>query len=98
MDTPAQDWMDTCCWRCGADDVSPDPDGLLLCQPCRRQIFGTAIPTDGVFQVPHGIYWDGHALDRCWRCVEHHVDPDDELGLCASCREEISDDQGVNAR
>lgn len=81
------DWLDSCCWGCGAQEVTPEVDGRLLCRACRRELLSEA-PVDPLGLARHA-YWESHALRCCWRCMTRAVDPDDEVGMCPSCREQI---------
>lgn len=89
-------YLDDRCWRCGDKEaVNVATDTALLCKRCRRAVYGIPLVNDGpVFPfgggaMQHGIYWDGHALDRCFKCTSNHVDPDDKLGLCETCKQEM---------
>lgn len=84
--TAANDWLDACCWRCGSQESVPSEDGHLLCRPCRRKVFGAQGTSESPLGAIRRIYWEAHALQRCWRCMERPVDPDDDLGLCPRCR------------
>jgi hypothetical protein len=84
---PDPDWLDSCCWRCGSLEVVTATGGRLLCSACRRELF-TEPAMDAVALARHA-YWESHALRCCWRCITGAVDPDDELGMCAVCRQEI---------
>jgi hypothetical protein len=83
----ATDWLDSCCWRCGTADVAPEVGGRLLCAACRRELL--AEPVLDALGLARHAYWESHALRCCWRCMTGAVDPDDEVGMCASCLEEI---------
>ena len=64
----------------------PSRDGRLLCGRCRRALFEGADPSEPPLGTVHRLYWEAHALERCWRCMERPVDPEDDLGLCTRCR------------
>jgi hypothetical protein len=83
----APDWLDSYCWACGTDRVSASTDGAVLCRRCRAQLL--AEPVVDVPGLARHAYWETHALRCCWRCMTGAVDPDDEVGLCPSCREAI---------
>ena len=36
----------------------------------------------------HGMEW---YLTHCWHCEEAEVPPDDDLGLCVSCRADLAE-------
>jgi hypothetical protein len=82
-----EDWLDACCWRCGASDPAEDSLGRLLCRPCIGALAdqGSTLPVDPL-GVVRGAYWDAHVLECCWRCLTGSVDPTDDVGLCAGCR------------
>jgi hypothetical protein len=84
----APDWLDACCWRCGTHEIARgSDDGRLLCRPCREEL--TRDPPIDVAGLARHAYWESHALRCCWRCMTRAVDPDDEVGMCATCREEM---------
>jgi len=74
------DWLDACCWRCGAAEALPDPLGRRLCPTCLAELLEA--PPDGPLRVVRSAYWDAHALERCWRCLTESVDAEDDVGLC----------------
>jgi hypothetical protein len=80
------DWLDSCCWRCGADDFLPDAGGGLLCRPCLDQTSALEDDVTDPVAVSRGAYWTSHALERCWRCMAEAVDPQGDVGLCPDCR------------
>jgi hypothetical protein len=84
---PSTDWLDSCCWSCGTSEVTPDADGRLLCETCRQELLSEPV-ADPLCLARHA-YWESHALGCCWRCLIRAVDPDDEIGMCSSCREQI---------
>ena len=81
------DWLDSCCWGCGTREVVRAADGRLLCRTCREELL--AEPTVDVLGLARHAYWESHALRCCWRCMTRAVDPDDEVGMCVSCREAL---------
>jgi hypothetical protein len=81
------DWLDACCWSCGTEEVTERADGRVLCVPCREELL--AEPSADAVHVARHAYWESHALRCCWRCMHGAVDPDDEIGLCLSCREDV---------
>jgi len=84
----AEDWLDACCWRCGAADAVPDHLGRLLCPPCSAglsEIRPARADGDDPLHVVRSAYWDAHALERCWRCLNESVEAEDEVGLCRTC-------------
>jgi len=81
------DWLDSFCWRCGSQAVDPVADGRVLCGACRNDLDSES-PTDPIGLARHA-YWEAHALRCCWRCMVRAVDPEDELGICRACREQI---------
>ena len=81
------DWLDTCCWGCGTEGVAHEAGGRLLCGSCRQELLSEAV-ADPLHLARHA-YWESHALGCCWRCMTRAVDPDDEVGICSSCREQI---------
>jgi len=91
----AADWLDSRCWRCGAHEHAPQADGRLLCRACRKELLSEP-PVDPLGLARHA-YWESHALRCCWRCMTRAVDPDDEVGMCASCREQIGRHVGEGA-
>ena len=78
------DWLDACCWRCGAAEASPDALGRILCPPCWSALSEpeAASSDDDPLRVVRGAYWDAHALERCWRCLTGSVEAEDDVGLC----------------
>ena len=80
------DWLDEFCWRCGSENVGPSDDGRMLCLACRAKLFDPPTSPENAIRVIHRLYWEFHPLERCWRCLTRSVDPQDELGLCSSCR------------
>jgi hypothetical protein len=86
-DASVPDWLDSCCWSCGTQEVAPHADARLLCGACRRELLSEPV-ADPVGLARHA-YWESHALGCCWRCLIRAVDPDDEIGMCSSCREQI---------
>ena len=40
----------------------------------------------------HGMEW---YLNHCWHCEEAEVPPDDDLGLCTTCREDLAETAAV---
>jgi hypothetical protein len=82
----AHDWLDTGCWRCGSDEATSDGEGRVLCGSCREDLFGVPPMVPGEF-TSERVYWQSHMLECCWRCMGNQVDADDELGLCADCRD-----------
>ena len=84
---PATDWLDACCWSCGTVHAIRLMDGRLLCAPCREEL-STEPPADPIHLARHA-YWESHALGWCWRCMARPVDPDDDVGLCSSCRHQL---------
>jgi hypothetical protein len=94
-----EDWLDACCWRCGSAEAAPDSLGRRLCPPCLADLSDArATPPDDPLRVVRGAYWDAHVLERCWRCLTEHVDPDDDVGLCPGCLASLSvaDASGAN--
>ncbi len=87
-DAPA-DWLDACCWRCGSEEILPQEDDRLLCRTCRVELFGAHDSSLNPVRVSTEAYWESHALERCWRCTTGPVDPDDDVGLCGRCHEEL---------
>jgi hypothetical protein len=81
------DWLDSCCWACGTRRVATTLDGVVLCRPCRKELL--AEPAVDALGVARLAYWESHALRCCWRCLAGAVDPDDEVGMCRSCREDL---------
>ena len=81
------DWLDSCCWSCGTPEVAPHPDDRLLCGACREELLSE--PVADPVGLARRAYWESHALRCCWRCLIRAVDPDDEIGMCSSCREQI---------
>ena len=81
------DWLNECCWACGTDHVAASTDSAVLCRSCRAELL--AEPSVDVPGLARHAYWESHALRCCWRCMTGAVDPDDEVGLCPSCRETI---------
>lgn len=94
----AADWLDAYCWGCGSDRAAPDPEGRLLCRSCRGELFGIPNSSADGMRVAQELYWDSHALERCWRCMERTVDPGDDLGLCGRCRDVLSRPSGGGRR
>jgi hypothetical protein len=82
------DWLDSSCWGCGTDEARVGTDGLLLCRLCRQDLL--AEPVVDAAGLARHAYWESHALRCCWRCLTGAVDPDDEIGMCSSCREELT--------
>ena len=82
----ATDWLEARCWRCGSVEILLDRDGRVLCGPCRRELFDAADPGESPLGVVRRLYWESHILERCWRCMDRPVDPEDDLGLCPRCR------------
>lgn len=82
------DWLDSSCWGCGTDEARVGTDGLLLCRLCRQDLL--AEPAVDALGLARHAYWESHALRCCWRCMTGAVDPDDEIGMCSSCREELA--------
>ena len=83
-----EDWLDACCWRCGAAEALPDHLGRLLCPPCLAELSETRpVPPDDddPLSVVRGAYWDAHAMERCWRCLNESVEAEDDVGLCRTC-------------
>jgi hypothetical protein len=93
---PAHDWLDTGCWRCGSNDAIPDGEGRLLCGSCRDDLFGVPPMVPGEF-TSERVYWQSHMLECCWRCMGNPVDPADELGLCADCREQFTEESATGS-
>jgi hypothetical protein len=60
----------------------------LLCRRCRHDLL--AAPAVDAVGLARHAYWESHALRCCWRCMTGAVDPDDEIGMCTSCREEVA--------
>jgi hypothetical protein len=60
----------------------------LLCRLCRQDLL--AEPAVDAVGLARHAYWESHALRCCWRCMIGAVDPDDEIGMCSSCREEVA--------
>jgi hypothetical protein len=87
--SPTTDWLDSCCWGCGTQEVDTAADGRLLCGACREEILSEPV-ADSIDLARHA-YWGSHVLRCCWRCMTGAVDPDDEVGMCPSCRAEIRD-------
>jgi hypothetical protein len=85
----ASDWLDDCCWGCGAEHVAAATDGWRVCADCRSELLSE--PQVDPLHVARLAYWESHALRCCWRCMTRWVDPDDEVGMCASCREQLAD-------
>ncbi len=83
--SPAE-WLDAFCWRCGSAEVVPSRDGRLLCGPCRHDLFDSTGSGETPLGAVRRLYWEAHALERCWRCMDRSVDPNDDLGLCSTCR------------
>jgi hypothetical protein len=81
------DWLDSFCWGCGNDEATVGTDACLLCRRCRRALL--AEPVVDVLGLAQHAYWESHALGCCWRCMRRSVDPDDEVGICCACRDEI---------
>ena len=91
MHEPAgKDWLDAC-WRCGAAEAHADDLGRLLCQPCRTQLSDASSDAaeDG-FRVARDAYWEAHVMERCWRCLNGWVEPEDDVGLCRSCLDALT--------
>lgn len=84
------DWLDVHCWRCGSTEARPHRDGLLLCAPCREALFGRPEATVSAPGLSLEAYWEAHVLDRCWRCLQRAVEPEDDLGLCTDCRDALA--------
>jgi hypothetical protein len=82
------DWLDSSCWGCGTEEARVGTDGLLLCRLCRQDLL--AEPAVDAVGLARHAYWESHALRCCWRCMVGAVDPDDEIGMCSSCREEVA--------
>lgn len=82
------DWLDACCWRCGAAEALPDPLGRRLCPTCLAELLEA--PPDDPLRVVRSAYWDAHALERCWRCLTESVDAEDDVGLCRTCLASLS--------
>ena len=80
-----EDWLDACCWRCGASEPIRDSFDRLLCRPCLTEMSDSVSTPDDPLRVVRGAYWDAHALERCWRCLIESVDPNDDVGLCPAC-------------
>jgi hypothetical protein len=80
--------MDSSCWGCGIDEARVGTDGVLLCRLCRHDLL--AEPLVDALGLARHAYWESHALRCCWRCMTGAVDPDDEIGMCSSCREELA--------
>jgi hypothetical protein len=59
----------------------------VLCRSCRKELL--AEPVVDALTLARHAYWESHALRCCWRCMTRAVEPDDEVGMCSSCREEI---------
>src|SRR5918996_451320 len=87
--TSAVEWLDSCCWSCGTEDVNHVADGRVLCRACREVLF--AQPSADPVYVARHAYWERHALRCCWRCMTGAVDPDDDVGLCRSCLAKIGE-------
>ena len=82
------DWLDSCCWACGTRRLATAAaDGVVLCRPCRRDLL--AEPVVDALGVARLAYWESHALRCCWRCLTGAVDPEDDVGMCRSCREDL---------
>jgi hypothetical protein len=79
------DWLDACCWRCGAVESHQDSLGRLLCPRCRTELSDDWISPEDPLRVVRGAYWGAHVLERCWRCLTEGVDPQDDVGLCRAC-------------
>ena len=79
------DWLDACCWRCGAGEPAQDSLGRLLCAPCRAELSDDSVSPEDPLHVIRGAYWGAHVLERCWRCLTEGVDPQDDVGLCPAC-------------
>lgn len=82
----SEDWLDTSCWRCGSEQIVPARDGRLLCGPCRHELFDSTGSGETPLGAVRRLYWEAHALERCWRCMDRPVDPADDLGICSNCR------------
>lgn len=87
MSPEAAEWLDQNCWRCGSEDILSSADGRLLCGPCRREALAPE-QANGPATIVR-LTWESHVLDRCWRCMERTVDPEDDLGLCVGCRKRL---------
>jgi len=85
--SPPIDWLDTCCWACGTWRVTAMTHGVVLCRPCRRELFTE--PAVDALGVARLAYWESHALRCCWRCLTGAVDPDDDVGMCGPCRDDL---------
>jgi hypothetical protein len=83
---PGADWLDEACWRCGSHDGTLDHAGRRLCGPCRTALSLSPADDADPVHVSRRGYWETHALQCCWRCMAGAVRPDDEVGLCGSCR------------
>jgi hypothetical protein len=57
-----------------------------LCGPCRHELFDATGSGETPLGAVRRLYWEAHALERCWRCMDRSVDPNDDLGLCSTCR------------
>jgi hypothetical protein len=82
------DWLDSC-WRCGSAEARLDRLGRLLCSGCLAELTGAGSPEDPL-HVVRSAYWDAHALERCWRCLDESVEADDDVGLCRVCLASLS--------
>ena len=82
-----EEWLDACCWRCGAAEADSDHLGRLLCPPCLTELSeaGPVVPDHDPIRMVRGAYWDAHALERCWRCLSESVEVEDDVGLCRTC-------------
>jgi hypothetical protein len=87
-----EEWLDACCWRCGAAEAHPDHLGRLLCPPCLTELSeaGALPPDDDPIRMVRAAYWDAHPLERCWRCLSESVEAEDDVGLCRTCRAGLS--------
>lgn len=88
-DPAPSDWLDICCWGCGADDFLQDSGGRLLCRTCVDRLLAPEDDDTDALAVSFGAYWGSHPLERCWRCMREAVDPDHEVGLCPGCRRHL---------
>lgn len=69
-----------------------DDHGRQLCHPCRNIVIGATSETMSPSMMARAfsrIHWESEAMGRCWHCTGAGVDPDDDLGLCPGCKEEL---------
>jgi Zn finger protein HypA/HybF involved in hydrogenase expression len=86
--TIAVDALDAC-WACGSIEVESADDGRVLCSTCRSDLANE--PAVDPMHLVRGSYWEAHVLVSCWRCLTGAVDAKDDVGLCPSCRRQLTD-------